>query len=382
MAHAEIAAIQVKAGAPADAAQHFAHVTAARPHLWWLDRYEWQAAENLLSMEDTKAEAYAFFRNIVETAGFRKPRLDAAALLAESPSTEDRLYAALGLLRSGSYKDGGEALLRLAPALGSTTEDLSHWADLSRRILTGQADPADVAVVSDHEAAADKPLAIWLRLWFLFTVRQSIAKGSIDSARTACDRLVSDYPGSVEAGDALWLLAWTLARKDEPADAIKQYLRLVEQCPGHSRADDALSTVARLQLSLGQGGEALAIWKRLRERYPQSRYVSGACFESGRYLERSGNARKALEHYEKALAGGLGDYYAHRALERLHALGHPAEIGRGLKVDGRNSFVRPMPDYLEVIPETPQAMLDDPRMQRLFFFAGEGLDEANGRSST
>lgn len=343
------------------------------PRLWWFDRYTKAAAECWLELPERREAGYAFFRDTVRTTVLWKPRLEAAKVLAESAILEDRLLAAFGMLRSGASKDAGILLLKTATEMLSaeavTLNDaiLDEWALSPAR---GDSNPSWWSTLAKHESGT-----MLERVWLASIVRRSIAGGKLDTARRACDVLAERHASADETAEAFWWLAKHFERQDEPQAAIESYVRLVQCCAGHFRADDALITAARLYKTLGDNAGATQALLRLPKEYPDSQYVAAAWYLLGALSESASDTKAAVEHYGEAAKQNLGDYYVHRAWERLFALGAGDQADAvNLRIDSAQTFLRACapPD---TVPEVSQELLQDARFQRLYFFGEHGLEE-------
>ena len=214
MARVYLAALHAKHDNPAAAEPLYASFLALSPQVWWFDRYAWHAAENRLNLPEMENQAYAHFRQVAETTRFLYPRRDAAKRLAKSPSLDDRLAAALGLMRAGSYTDSRGLLLACATEMAET--DVSP-RDLDACILA--AEPAKDSPLGKRLAAHPHG-EVLARAWLAYTVRHTITAGNLDLACAACDLMLDRYQHADETPGTLWRLARQFERDDKPRKAV------------------------------------------------------------------------------------------------------------------------------------------------------------------
>jgi len=371
MAKAHLANLLRHDNKHAESAKLFAELLALEPRLWWFDRLEWQAADNLLETEERREEAYAFFRKTVETAPFRAQRLDAARRLAKSPEPDDRFTAALAMVRAEEFEEAAKVLVEAAAAMLKGDESSSPWNDLVELIAKAagkrstQPEPAE-------DTWSDGTIA---RLWLAYVVRLHVRNRDLEAAAAACDRLVEAYPGAEESGDALWRLAFLYIIKDEEPKALKQYLRLVEQCPDHALAVAARMRAAHLRRRLGETDKAIKAFTAVAEKGPATAQYAEALYWRGVLHETAGRLDDAKADFERAAKQGLGDYYAHRALGRC-APADQSSIAVAFHVNGTAPALRTVDIESAPLDEFPESLRAEPWFERVNFFAAHGLEEA------
>lgn len=380
MAQAYLASLYAERENHAEAVPLFDALAAVEPQPWWFDRYASRAADSRLALNDRREEGLEYYRQVLATTAFWTPRLEAAERLAESPEVEDQLDAAFAMLRSGRPKDAAKLLLKVArKGISDAPRDtgpkgVDAWAlswrsskleKLKQHFLWRKGSKA-------HELAAK--LA---QYWLAYTVNRDVTADELNKALARCDALIVRYSGSEATAESLWWIARRLERDDEEAEAVRQYLRLAKTCPDHYRADDALFSAGRLQIELGKTADALDTFKELRKkRYVDSRFFSAACCLSGVLHEADVDKKAAIKSYTAACDSGLGDYYAHRAYQRLHDLRVRDEGDAiNLRIDGKASVLRPFAQVSESAVELPEGFREAPRYQRLYFFGRHGLEE-------
>ncbi len=371
MARAELYEALLKQEERVAAAAAIAPVLDIEPQPWWMDKLAWNATENLLKIPGRETEAYAYIRHVVETTGYIAPRREASRRLLKSPNLDDRAAAIIGLLRCGEFTDAGKEIL-LSPAVLLGADGESSTLDALLALLKGGTS-VDPAAALDDIAKVNGP-SQWLQLWLLYAARMQMSAGRADLAEALTDALVKNFADTREAGDALWYLANYYEGLDRDAQAEAAYRRLADDCPDHFRADDALWAVAWKKHSAGNRAGAEATFEELGRRFPDSRFRAQALYMIARWRESDGDNAGAKAHYRAATESGIGDYYAHRALDRLLNYG---ETGGGvnLRVDASSSVLQPMSIPGSVPGPVADRAAVRPEFQRLYFFGRHGLEE-------
>lgn len=87
--------------------------------------------------------------------------------------------------------------------------------------------------------------------------------------------------------------------------AVAQYTKIVQEFPDFERSDEVLFFLGTTLMEEGQDRKALVAFKRLVQKYPQSRYLPDAYLAFGEYYFNNSKGRreellKALEAYKKA----------------------------------------------------------------------------------
>lgn len=351
-------------GREADAVQALRPIVDLAPQPWWIGRDAEAAAIAAVKYSGTAAWGYDYLRRAVESQVLIRSRLDAAKLLVQSPKDEERAAAVRTMILTGATGDAGKALLK---ELG-TAEDVVSLAQIFEGMLNASA-------AAEEKAASPlpDPEGAWLRLWLLYMARTRGA--DTPAALTAADRLLEWYPAAVETGEALWTLA-AQTKDKSPDAALGFYKRLADQCPQHERADDALYESGLLHLARGSSQQAVEAFSMLGERYPTSRFRAEGHYRSARLMETAGNAEAARAAYRLAADYRVGDFYAHRAMDRLLAAEAETAAHAHPRVDGTDPFIRAMPLKAVAPAPLPARVLGDPAVQRIRFFAAHGLEEA------
>lgn len=333
----------------------------------WRDRYRWLAVQCLVEHPPAKARAFPICNALCAETSSSRTRLDAANVLAESPDPADRFDAAYALVKSAAYADAS----KLLPKADGAAPEAPGWAYLRARVLLARGERVQGRALLEG-IAETHPDTEWARLAIMHRARSLLASGERAAADALLESLLAAYPDSEEAAEGLWRFAEASRNREE--EAARYYLRFAERFPKDARADDALLLAGRLYSDIGKNAEAIHAFGRLLETYPGSRLWADAAYLRGDLRERGRDKEGAAADYELATQGDLGNYYVHRALQRLHEMGHdnPVKPGRALRVCGRDSFVRPFAwDDEALTGEVP----DGVETARILFFGLHGLDE-------
>ncbi|HOE67924.1 MAG TPA: transglycosylase SLT domain-containing protein [Candidatus Hydrogenedentes bacterium] len=384
MARVKLGFLLAGQGNRTDAAPLFSSALAVDPVPWWLDAYQWRAAEELLASPSTMPQAAAYFREALRRSKTWSYRHDAALRLARSPSRDDKIQALWGMVESAAYNDAKTLLAELCPHDSSSDPAALRWRYLQGRIYLGTGKPIEGLELLETIVQTD-PASEWApkaRAWaarHLATVAlRSTPKQEEAQAQAvnAFDRLVSEYPAAETTGDALWWWARALVGKDDVETAVEQFLRLVDRCPDHDRADDALISAARLLRDKKQPERAASLCARLTDQFPKSPFVSEAWCLRGSFLGKTDNKKEAAQCFLRATRGPLGDYYAHRAAARIKR----SESNAGTDVPGAThngkALLRTLSHHAPGQRPTTQTVPDDEQFQRLSFFGHHGFEEA------
>jgi len=333
----------------------------------WRDRYLWQAAQNLAETPETLARAFPLCRTLCAEASSSRIRLDAAALLAKSADPDDRFAAAYALVKSGAYADA----LKLLPSEGDAVGYEPGWAYLRARVHLGLHE-AERGRLLLEGIVATHPDTEWARLAQMHHARSFLAGGQRDRAEALLEALLASHPQSEEAAEGLWRFAEM--SRDRGDAAARYYLRFAGLFPNDGRADNALLLASRFYTDAGRNAEALAAYGRLIDSYPGSRFLADAAYLRGDLRMRGRDMEGAAADFELATRGVLGNFYVHRALQRLYEMGRTGSVmpGAALPVCGSDSFVRPFARADRPMPE--QAAGDD-ALARVLFFGSHGFEE-------
>lgn len=141
--------------------------------------------------------------------------------------------------------------------------------------------------------------------------------GKITLAAKRYGQFVRDYPWSQLADDVLWRMARLHEREGDFPAAQQEYLTLSQQYASRERAVQALWRAGLYAFLLEDNAVAIALFNRLRTRYPQSHLVVGSLYWTARAHLRSGKGVFARQLLEQVVRLDVDGYYAQRATARL-----------------------------------------------------------------
>lgn len=375
MAKAELAKLLQQAGRPADAAKLIWDVAWSQVPSRWVDQYRMMLADCLTASDDSKQMGYNLYAQMLAEARNPRVRMELAQKLSASPDVQHRLDAAMVMVTAGEFGQASQVIQALAPMVADTNaERAAQYAYLNGRVqlAAGDTEPGRAVL---REVAASYAKTMWGRLAAAHIARSLFRAKETEAAKVAFDQLVKDYPRTEETSDALWWLAGRYAEQEKMDEAIAEYLRLAKTCPKQERADDALIAAAEALRGKGEFKKAGELYAQLLEHYPRSPLVSAASYDSGLAHEKQNNLKAAKADYVKATLRGIGDFYAHRAMERLYELRDNPGAG-GSTINGLKSFVRPIELPIKSSPEADVTYRDNAWCERLFYFADHGFEEA------
>ncbi len=348
-------------------------VLEVQPQPWWMYTYAWDAVDNLLRHPETRHEGYDWYQHRVETVGFIRPRLDAARELIKSPWPEHQAAALLGMIRSNAIRDvknffeeqGLEILLR---------DSQIPLVDLQQLILqiSQQQDSSPSELATQIDLDTENP---WLIVWLLHFAHQRLEAEDFDQAEAIADLVATRYPEQRDAGDLYWQVGQALKNNAQQGAAEAILLRLVEQTPSHFRVPTVLFDLGMHYLELDQISRAEHFFQRLMETRPYNRFQGEAYYKLAMRMQAMGDEAAALRHLKTASEGELADYYAHRALARLHAhdpIQYP--LLRNLRIDPAQTVLLPRPKIGQTERPFTEAMEQRSDVRRLRFFGYYGLD--------
>ncbi len=134
----------------------------------------------------------------------------------------------------------------------------------------GEAMTALIKVIADKDLRED---ALWLM------AEAAAGKGEADASVQYYKMLVSEYPASAYAPDALYRLGHQLQLRKSWTDASVFFLRLAEQFPDSALAPKAIFASASSLSSAGQGAQALRDWEEFLKRFPNDSGVPEALYQ-------------------------------------------------------------------------------------------------------
>jgi tetratricopeptide (TPR) repeat protein len=379
-AHHEIAEWHYKEGSYGEASPHYAKAVESEVSLWWIDDVRLKQAKNDLVVSGRKRDALGYFREVLETTRWYDKRVLAARNLAKSDVADDRIRAALGLLRSGKYGEAG----RIASSIPGTWLKEPHlereWRRLSARLLIARGRKTEGR--KQLEALAlEYPKESWADKALLYTAISLIGAEKWDEADRVVRQLMRSYPDSESTLEGMMRIARAHARYDHTDRAVEWYRQRVKLYGDDEDTGAALVEAGHAYREAKRDQEAIGMYDQLLNDYPKDDHAAEAGFRAGQLLQKNGQSKLAKARYEKAVASGLTRYYGYRAREILVTdFGLSESEAPDLGVTGTMSFVRPIlqggkgPDF------ALERLKEDVRFERLRFFAHNGFLEAEWES--
>ncbi len=105
---------------------------------------------------------------------------------------------------------------------------------------------------------------------------QSFQKGQFESARKDYQSLVSKYPKSQQADDALYSVGECYFSEKRYQDAVEAYQQVIERYPKGNRVPQALFKQGAAFQQMGDTTAARILYERLVEKYPDSSQAQAA----------------------------------------------------------------------------------------------------------
>ncbi len=356
-----------------DAAPHYRAILEIRPQPWWMYTYAWDAVDSLLRDESTQREGYLWYRHRVETVGFIRPRLDASRELIKSPWPEDQAVALLGMFRSNAAQEASTFIQRQGLDL-LVQNNYIPLADL-QQLMTIVSTGTDKSPGQLQEALSVDTENVWLAIWLIHFAHQRLTAKDFDQVLALADIIALLYPESRDSGDLYWMLAQGLENDDKHVEAEHIYERLAERAPNHYRADRALFQAGLNRLEKNQFAQAELFFAQLLDTYPNSRWRGEAYYKLAQHKLDLDDKSAAIRYLQTAAGGRMADYYAHRALARLHDFddtNYP--LTRNLRIDSKNPVLLPKPNLSRPTNPTTADINNRDDVRRLRFFGYYGID--------
>ena len=134
---------------------------------------------------------------------------------------------------------------------------------------------------------------------------------------TLMRRVVTEFPGSSWAEDALNSLALADAHDDEDAAADQESIELFEGFPKGRYTERAAWRIGWRAYRTGQFAESVRVFERAASNFPRSDYRPGWLYWAGRAHDQLNEPALAQARYGLEVIDYLNTYYGHLALERL-----------------------------------------------------------------
>lgn len=374
--HAQLAELLSRQGEHELAVAHYAIAINSPVTLWWMDDVRWEAAENDLQVPSRLNHGFDFFREKVESTGWYNKRLSASRLLATSDRANDRIQAALGLVRSNKTSEAAKVAASIPATWVTETNLTNQWKHLSGRLLIIQGKKTEGRKMLE-ELAQEYPEDTWADTALLYTAISLISSEHWDEADRVVSVLLKRYPKSTSTAEAIMRLGQAHARYDHVDRAVVWFDRYVNAFPEWSGAGTALLEAGHAYRDADREQEALGMYDQLLNDYPTHAASADAGYWAGMILFKNGQDALAREHFEKAVHAGITHYYGFRSQEILATqFGENNRKVTALKIIPGRSFVRPIPQEGDDPGIALKKLGTQPDFDRLRFFAHHGLKEA------
>ncbi len=200
--------------------------------------------------------------------------LDGGAQPPEAERVEYLYIRACAYFQLLRYDESVKWYTETAKASPSSPFAAKSWYQVAlssyRNGKFGEAMTALTKVIADKELRQD---ALWLM------AEAAAGNGDADTSVQYYKMLVSEYPESPYAPDALYRLGHQLQLRKSWADASVFFLQLAERFPDSALASKALFASASSLSSAGQGAQALRDWEGFLKRFPNDSGVPEALFQ-------------------------------------------------------------------------------------------------------
>ena len=344
--------------------------------LWWLQDVRWEAAEIYLQAPATREFGSAFFRTVVKDTMYRRPRLEAAAILASSTDPADRIAAALGMVYSSSYKDATATFTSIQNA--KLTGEWQAGRDLLAArldLVNGQLTRGRSTLLSIADTHPQTP---WAAQALYYAGRSFLDTGDFAQAEALYERLAERYAGDRVVGDLKWRIAEVYGERKQLEQSATHFRALAMRHPDHPRAAEALLGAAEGFRQAGRRNDALTFYGELVEQFPMSPHAPEGAYTAGKLLLDVDKPEEAIDTFGVGAEIGIGNYYGHRAAELRHELLPSKEnLTTPFRADGARAFVRPVRvEGPTLEPSLAERAAEDERFARLQFFGRYGLPEA------
>jgi soluble lytic murein transglycosylase len=155
----------------------------------------------------------------------------------------------------------------------------------------------------------------FVRAWFLLA-NSLENKGDPPRAANEYRDLLSRFPQSKTAPEALFRLARLVEKANGADEALKVYGQLVQNYPADTLAEDGL--VNQIRLAQTKGPEVAQPYADLlAQKYPANNNRSRVFYELGKAYQLKNDASAAREAFQKASEAPTVDFYTVRAGERI-----------------------------------------------------------------
>jgi tetratricopeptide (TPR) repeat protein len=373
----QLAALYTKQNLHEKAMPFWAQAAATDRNLWWQVDIRWKQAKNLLEVPDQKLDGYTFFRDQAQHSIWFQKRIDAARELKDSPRAEDRIVAALALVRSRKIEEGAK-LAATIPSTWITTDNLKAQLQyLNARLLIARGKYADGQRIL-NQLAKDHPKSNWTQQAMEIAVLSFLKAENFDNAEVLVNQMLklgfSDPDSTVYAMNRLARDYDDIVNRGK---AIQWYTEIIKRYPSHKTALSAQLNLANLYRKNNQSDKALDAYAAIIAKHPYTPEATESAFHSGMIHHEAKNKKEAKDSMHLAVKYGFTEYLGYRAQDKLNEWGEPGmrSIPK-IQTTPKQRIVMPIPKERGDIPFALDAYGDDPRYARIRFFSSHGMEEA------
>lgn len=165
---------------------------------------------------------------------------------------------------------------------------------------------------------------IALGVWFIFSNLRTTAAQQLLATATGIERyesVVSQYPGSMPAADALMRLAAAHREAGSLEQSTATFQTFLEKFPDHPLAGGALLGVGQNQDATGNSYAALSTYQQVVTQYPKSYAAPFAAYSEGEILLRRFQRDEALRSFNMVISQFPQSPAARMASSQLARLG-------------------------------------------------------------
>lgn len=164
------------------------------------------------------------------------------------------------------------------------------------------------AIARLDEVIARYPDCECFGLAWLHKAMAQAGLGDSAAARRTYRTLGRDYPDDPQAAEALWLSGRLALDEGNQVEAAVDFLALADRFPASERAPQALYALGIGAVTKGLHGQAVPIFERLRQGYPDYRW-DAAAYWLGRAYAGSGDAEAAQATWAELVERAPDIYY-------------------------------------------------------------------------
>lgn len=304
----------------------------------------WETAQ-ALEGADRKGEAFNLYQEVwfqTPSSPWAKKSKERLAALASAPGAkpaalkpDERYEFVKALQRAGLHEDALAEIERYLASGGPKADGAFLLEAQSLHQL--RKNQECVRVVEQMRSRFPRsPHLASAAIWAIKSFRRTNGEAEIRDWTSWINR---SFPDSEKAAEARYNLGVFLLNNEKDDEGI-EVLRTVQQAPGSENADDAAWKIAWAQEKAGRTVEAAATLKRLLDEAPDSAFRKATLFWLARFTAQSdpAGARSLLE---TLLREYPNDYYGYEGRQQLALLGGRGAVGTDLAAPALDTLSDP-----------------------------------------